>query len=195
MKPIDVRTMSMMLAGTFLVSALALGENKRAANAPAPPSTPAPPAAIQKLLPFAGVWEGDATLTSDGQTQAVRIRHEWKPIADNWGILIHETAEMGEMGTYRSENFLGFDPGAKKVHLFTVSNMADCHDHAGQWNDDRNLFLRYDGVSEGKPLVEEIPVVFEGPDQYSFKSTTTVDGKQTAVLVATMRRQPAMTSR
>jgi hypothetical protein len=191
MKPIDVRTMSLMLAGTFLFSAVALGGDKKMEEGAAP--RPAPE--IQKLIPYVGSWEGDGTLTMDGKTTPVRVRHEWVAISDDWGVQIHETADLGEAGVYRSENFFGFDPGARKLHLFTVSNMQDCHDHAGVWRDNETLQLRWESTWEGKPLVEDLVATFDGPDRYTAQSTTTVGGKVRDVLEITMKRVSGMTSR
>lgn len=191
MKPIDVRTMSLMLAGTFLFSAAALGADKKAEAQQAPK----PATAIVKLMPYVGTWDGQGVLTTGGQTFPVKIHHDWVSIADGWGLQIHETAEMGDAGVYRSENFFGYDPGAGKLHLFTVSNMQDCHDHGGGWKDDKTFQLRYESTSDGQPLVEEIVGTLDGPDQYSAQSTTTVGGKVRDVLKFTMKRSNAMTKR
>jgi hypothetical protein len=191
MKPIDVRTMSAMLAGTFLVSALAIN---RATAADPDSGASRPPAAIVRLAPLVGAWTGEGKVTEGGQTNPIKLRHQWEPIADTWGYQIHETVDMGAMGTYRSENFFGYDIGAEKLHLFTVSNMADCHDHAGGWKDDTHFALRYDGIAEGKPFVEEITGIIGAPNQYTFKAVRTVEGKVASVFEATMHRQSNQTS-
>ncbi len=191
MKPIDVRTMSLMLAGTFLFSAAALGGDKKAAETQSPQPAPA----IQKLMPYVGSWAGEGTFTTEGQTMPIKVRHDWASISDGWGLQIHETVDMGEAGVYRSENFFGFDPGGMKLHLYTVSNMQDCHDHAGAWQDDRTFHLRYESTWEGKPLVEEITGTLDGPNQYSAQSTTTVGGKVRDVFALRMQRVSGMTSR
>ena len=192
MKSIDVRTMTLWFARSCLLSAVVLTglPKAKADDKPAPP-----PDGIRRMTAYAGVFEGDGTLTMGDKTYHLKLRHENVVFADGWGLMTHETVTLSELPTYRSENLFGFDLGAGRMHLFTVSNGADTHDHAGSWVDDTHLNLRYTGLKEGLAFVEEIPLVLDGPDQYSFQSITTVDGKPDALLKATMRRRTDLTRR
>lgn len=185
MRPGNARTVFLMLTGTLLASVLALSHTDAADQSQAP----AAPEAVAKLAGYIGDWSGTGTMTEGGQTQNASVRHQWISISDGWGIQVHETSDMGEAGTYRCENILGFDPGGGKLHIYSVSNMGDCHDHVGGWKDDSTLAFRYEGITEGKPFVEDITMTLEGPNQYSMRGIRTVAGRQESDMRVTMHRQ------
>jgi hypothetical protein len=191
MKSLDAQTICLRFAQSCLVSALVL-TGMQPARAE---DNPAPPEPIRRLAAFAGKFDGEGSLTMGGSTSPLKLHHELIPFADGWGMMVHETVTSPVLGTYLSESLFGYDIGAGRMHLFTVSNGADTHDHAGTWTDDKHLTLRYTGIKDGKPMVEDLTASFDGPDQYSFRSVVTVDGKEESVFQASMKRRTEMTRR
>lgn len=175
-----------VVTGLFLAVAILAG-GRQVARAQ---EMPKPSADIQRLAFLAGTWEGNATVTMNGKTSHFRLRHENRSIAQGFGIECRETADSPEIGgRYESENLFGFDPGRGEIHLLTVTNWAETHDHKGKWADDKHFTMRYEGVADGKPMVEEIPVTIVSNNEYRFKSTVTIDGKIDSTFEADMIRQ------
>jgi hypothetical protein len=148
--------------------------------------TPAPE--IQRMTALAGTFEGQASFTSGGKTVQFKLRQTNRVISGGFGLAAHEEADLPGMGHYVAEDLFGWDPGKKQLHLFTVSNDPNTHDHAGRWADATHASLRYEGLREGKRYVEMIPLEVKGPDEYIFKCTSTLDGGAPEVFAADMKR-------
>lgn len=148
----------------------------------------APAPEIQRLAAIAGAFEGDASLTAGGKTLHFTLHHENHVIAGGFGLESIEQADVPGMGRYEAANLFGWDAGRRQLHLFTVSNDPNTHDHAGPWADATHATLRYEGVRDGKKLVEVLPFEIVNADEYRFRSTVTTAGGAPEVFVATMKR-------
>jgi len=149
--------------------------------------TPKPAPEIQKLAVLAGSFDGPATYTIDGKAMNFTLHHVNRVVAGGFGVLCHEEADSPEIGHYESENLFGWDAGRGRLHLFSVTTDPNTHDHSGRWTDATHAFLRYEGLRDGKRLVEEIPFELVSPDEYRFKATVTVAGKKAETFEATMK--------
>ncbi|MDM7914308.1 MAG: hypothetical protein ACE15D_18385 [Candidatus Eisenbacteria bacterium] len=192
MRPVDGRVLLLAFVGFLLsfgglVGVRAADKSNGGGASAAMSEAPEPSAEIQRLASYAGVFEGSGTLSMEGKSFPIKIRHEWRSVADGAGMEVHETADCEATGHRDAANLFGMDESGK-LHLFTVGNDAETHDHAGTWSDPTHFRLRYEGTFQGKPMIEEIPATLEGPDQYSFEAITTLDGKEFAKLAVTMRR-------
>jgi hypothetical protein len=123
------------------------------------------------------------------------LHHTNKVIAGGFGLAVHEEADLPEMGHYEAENLFGWDAGRKQLHLYSVTSDPYTHDHAGRWSDATHLTLRYEGLRDGKRLVEVIPMQVVNANEYRFRSTLTVTGQPAEVLEAVMRRVDGMSRR
>jgi len=47
-----------------------------------------------------------------------------------------------------------------------VSSYGDVHDHKGRWADDKNFFVVYNRILEGKPMEEQLSVQFISADDW-----------------------------
>ncbi|RJP75788.1 MAG: hypothetical protein C4524_11340 [Candidatus Zixiibacteriota bacterium] len=155
------------------------------ASAQQPPQIPEQ---IRKLEAYTGVFEGPAFLIVGEDTTAYVIRHENTRIADGWGYQLMETAEMPGGGRFTAVNLVGYEPGTSRMHLFTVTNTGDAHDHEGQWADENNLHLQYIGIEDGQGLVTDLQARFESPEQYSFTISKTLSGQPYSTVRATLKR-------
>jgi len=171
---------------------LALLTTLRVAHAQQAPQ-PAPE--IQRITALAGKFDGEASFTVDGKTTKFTLHHENRVIAGGFGLVTHEEADIPGLGHYEAEDLFGWDTGKKQLHLFSVTNDPCTHDHAGRWSDATHAILRYEGMREGKQLVEVIPMEIVGKDEYRFTSTTTVAGQKPERFDATMKRVGSLSSR
>jgi hypothetical protein len=136
-----------------------------------------PPVQIQKLYPYIGKWEGTGTLNFGGKETNAKVTHIYSKIVDGWGIYVDENMDLGEMGIYKGHNILGYDLGESKLHLYTISNMEDVHDHKGDWNDGNTISLEYNGIKDGKPFVEKLTLHFDNDNEYTIKDVETLGGQ------------------
>jgi len=162
------------------------------AHAQQPPQ-PAPE--IARITALAGKFDGEAKVTMNGQTTTFTLHHTSRVIAGGFGLQVHEEADIPGLGHYEAENLLGWDAGKKQLHLLTVTNDPYTHDHAGRWTDATHATLRYEGLQDGKKLVEVIPMVVPSADEYRFQSTLTIAGQPPQQFEATMKRVGEMSSR
>src|SRR5215471_17002293 len=112
------------------------------------------PEGVKKLYVFLGNWKGKAMTTANGQTQTFDYFMNMKTDADGWGILYHEKGLIPNAAPYIGFGTVAFNTNDNTVHIFTVSNYADVHDHVGAWTDDKHFTLEYNGMSEGKMMKE-----------------------------------------
>ena len=143
---------------------------------------------VKKLYSFLGNWKGKATMTQNGQTQNFDYLMDMKTDADGWGILYHEKGLIPNAAPYVGFGMMGFDENDNALHIFTVSNYGDVHDHKGSWTDDKNFTVEYNGILEGKPMKEELSVEFVTADTWKFRDVVTVNGQDFQTLSAVMHK-------
>lgn len=175
---------TLAVAAVVVLASVALRGAARAEEMAAPKPDPA----LAKLLALAGTFDGEAAITMDGKTTKFTLHHENRVIADGFGLLAHESADVPGLGHYSAENLFGYDAGSKQIHLLSVTNDPNTHDHKGTWIGAKTLQLRYDGILDGKKYVEVIPMTVVGPDEYRFESTVTLGGKPYQKFAADMKR-------
>ncbi len=146
------------------------------------------PEPIQKLLRLEGLWEGDALITHNGSTICFRIHHDNTRVANGWGFQISESGEIPGSGLYRSVSIFGFDSELNQLHLYTVSSLGHAHDHRGWWADDTHVIFEYKGVNRGTQVIEWIPIVVLGPDEYIFQNSTSLGEEVCMIFEARMHR-------
>jgi hypothetical protein len=135
------------------------------------------PEQIRKLGAIVGTFEGAATMTMEGKSMKGKICHVNSSISDGWGFLMDEVVTMEDGSTYKSHNIVGYDAGGGKVHVFSVTNAGETHDHMGSWTKPNAVSLQYDGTWEGKPYVEKAVLTLDGPDAYTLSWHATLGGK------------------
>jgi hypothetical protein len=180
---------ALALLALFAGTTLRAEDNAQVDQNAGGPTAAKAPEAVQRLAMMAGRFEGAASYTVDGKTVRFTLHHESRISAAGWGLETTESADSPELGHYASINIIGFDPGRGQLHLYSVTNMGDCHDHSGNWLTADQAYFREEGFVDGKPMIEEIPLTIVSPNEYRFRSVTTVAGRVTAVFEADMKRQ------
>jgi hypothetical protein len=185
----QTRRLAAAAAGIAMVVFVSGPRGVRADDAPKPPPE------IQRITALAGTFDGTATYTAGGRTVQFTLHHVNRVIANGFGLAVHEQAELPELGPYEAENLFGWDAGRRMIHLFSVTTDPNTHDHAGRWQDAKHVTLRYEGVRDGRRMVEVIPFQIVSPDTYRFRSTVTVAGSPPEVFEATMKRVEGLSNR
>jgi hypothetical protein len=136
-----------------------------------------PPEQISKLDAILGIFEGEATMTEGGKSSKGNVHHTNSSISDGWGFLMDEVVTMEDGTMYKSHNIIGYDAGGGKVHVFSVTNAGETHDHKGSWTKPMTVSVQYDGKWEGKPYIEKASLTIDGSDSYSLSWHATLGGK------------------
>jgi hypothetical protein len=146
------------------------------------------PEGVKKLYTFLGNWKGKATMAANGETQGFDYFMDMKTDADGWGILYHEKGLIPNATPYLGFGMLAFDVNDNSLHIFTVSNYGDVHDHKGNWSDDKSFTLVYNGTMEGKPMKEELSVQIIDANTWKFTDVVSLDGQTFQTLKAEMHK-------
>jgi hypothetical protein len=123
-----------------------------------------------------------------GKSMKGTVRVTNSLISDGWGLLIDETVTGEDGSAYKSHNIIGYDAGGAKVHVFSVTNAGETHDHKGSWTNPTTLSVEYDGKWEGKSYVEKAVMTMGGPDAYTLSWNATQGGKEVGSGKETLHR-------
>jgi hypothetical protein len=144
----------------------------------------APPQEVKDMLSMVGTWKGAATLTMGADTAKVKVAMTCQPAAGEWGVQCRtQFTGMPGGGIYLETDLFGYEPGTKKFHWFSVTNMGETHDHVSDGIKGNLIEFVHHGVQEGKPLKEVIRMNFsENCQQFDLRSETMLAGQVVAVL-------------
>lgn len=146
------------------------------------------PSEASKLKVFLGDWKVEGTLTFEGKPFKVRGFWRATSAASGWGVLNVGKMEIEGLGAYEEFDILGFDPGEKIFHLFSVTNTAAAHDHKGKWSGEDSISFVFEGLQEGKVYKEEIEAKFRSPMEFTLYEKDTLDGQVISTMDITLRK-------
>lgn len=150
-----------------------------------------PPEPVKQLYRFIGDWHGKAIACMGKDTVRFPLTIRAEKTADGWGVLATARGDMGKMGTYHETDMFGWSPQSKLVHLFTVTNMGETHDHSGDWLKDEKttLKLTFTQPQEGREFKEEIMAILHGDgNRMILRSLTMLNGEYQSSFEAEMQR-------
>lgn len=147
------------------------------------------PEPIKKLYAFEGNWQGKATVSMNGQSMTVDYFMNMKKAAQGWGLIYDEKGIMPDAPPYIGFGAFGMDMNDNSLHIYTVSNYGDVHDHKGAWTDDKTFKLQYTGTMEGKPMVEDLWCTIIDKDTWELHDRVTVSGQVFQTLDGTLHRK------
>jgi hypothetical protein len=102
---------------------------------------------LKMLLQFNGYWKTNAaTMQTSGKGYKFAYYADFKPAADNNGIVMHEWAIIPGMGKLDGENLAGVNMYDGKIHWFSVDNMGTAHEHIGMFSDNKHFSMQYKGI-------------------------------------------------
>lgn len=150
-----------------------------------------PPEPVKQLYRFIGDWRGKAVASMGKDTIRFPLTIKAEKTADGWGVLASVRGDMGKMGTYHETSMFGWSPQTKLVHLFSVTNMGETHDHFGDWLKDEKTTLKLTFTQpqgEGTEFKEEIMMILHDGNQMTMRSLTMRNGEYQSSFVAEMQR-------
>lgn len=150
---------------------------------------PKKPYEIRDLGKFIGIWESDATITIDSIPHKVTYRMMFRKTADGYGLNMDEAYTDSALGSLRAANLIGFGFDDKKIHWYRVDNMGVTYERIGLWNDSDNLHFDHTGTRGDKKYNEVITYAFKGNDEFLYKQSFFLDGKEIKKIRGTFKRR------
>jgi hypothetical protein len=135
------------------------------------------PDEIKKMEKYVGTFNGEGTFSFMGQTMKMSGTNTISMIANGRGLMIIENMEMKGMDNYIATDIMGVDPGTNKIHIYSVSNYGDAHDHVSTVVNDKSTEYLYEGVMEGKKYIEKIKFTSLNDTEYEINVKSSLDGK------------------
>ena len=163
--------------GTAATALAKPGAAPPAGTATAPPS--ALPEEVQAIHGLIGEWRGSGSAQFGADKSSTQFQLSCTPASGGFGVQCktHFSGLPGG-GSFEETDLFGFDPGQRKYHWFSVTNLGETHDHVAQISATDTLRFVYDGVQEGKPLQEVITLrVAKNQRELEFQSTVTLAGQ------------------
>jgi hypothetical protein len=150
------------------------------------------PYEIRDMEKFIGIWESDVEYTVDSVRYKVTYRMNFRKTADGFGLNMDEAYTDSALGSLRAANLIGFGSEDKKIHWYRVDNMGITYERIGYWKDSDNLYFDHSSNKGEKKYNEVISFTFRGNDEFLYKQSFFLDGKEIKKIRGTFkRRQPA----
>jgi hypothetical protein len=165
------------------VPPLALGEEPKG-----------PPPALERLMKLEGHWVGDTRAVIEGRSYTVTYHADFRRTKDGSGLEMSEWFDSAELGAFRGENLIGYDPFTRKIRWFSVDNMGTTHEHVGDWTSETRFAMEHRGVRQGRKYVEKLSMDVQG-EAIAVRLVGALGGKKTEELSGTLRRAPMQSSR
>lgn len=135
------------------------------------------PSEIKKLHVFLGNWNVEGIIKTGDKIMKLKGKWDFRTAAGGWGIKSSNKFEVEELGTYELDNLFGFDKETGKLHIYSLTNMAETHDHTASWSDKNTLKGGYEGLKDGKKFREDFVVRLVSPGEITIDYVEKVDGQ------------------
>ncbi|MGE0134013.1 MAG: hypothetical protein AB7L91_05280 [Dehalococcoidia bacterium] len=147
------------------------------------------PDGAKRLQWFVGEWTLSGTLQLGEDTLPISGDWSMTPVAGGWGVRSHLEGQIEGLGAMLEDDLLGFDQETGLVHLYSLTNTGNVHDHTGPWREDGDIDLAYDGTQQGQPYHEEIELRCDGDRRFTVRAVERVGGEVTSVMLAALNRK------
>jgi hypothetical protein len=148
------------------------------------------PKDLANMMQFVGKWEApDAVMTMGGKEYKFTYYSDFEKTASGSGLLMHEWADVPEMGKFDGENLIGYDPVRKQLLWYTVDNVGTTHEHTVTWNSDHEMLMQHNGMQDGKLYKESGTAVFKDPNTVELNIVETLDGKEQSTIKAVFKKK------
>jgi hypothetical protein len=148
------------------------------------------PKDLTNMMQFLGEWEApNAVLTMGGKEYTFTYHSVFEKTASGSGLLMHDWADVPDMGKFDGENLIGYDPVGKKLLLYTVNNVGTTHEHIVQWKSDREMVMEHNSLKDGKPYKEHATAIFKDPNTMELNIVETLDGKEQSTIKAVFKKK------
>jgi hypothetical protein len=148
------------------------------------------PKDLTNMMKFLGNWEAsNAVMTMGGKEYKFTYYSNFEKTANGSGLLMHEWADVPELGKFDGENLIGYDPVKKELLWYTVDNVGTTHEHTITWNSDQEMHLEHNGIRDGKPYKEQGTAIFRDPNTVELNIVETLDGKEQSTMKAVFKKK------
>jgi hypothetical protein len=149
-----------------------------------------PPKEVKEMASLVGTWKGSGTLALGPERSSLKIVWTCQAAAASWGVQCQARfTGMPGGAPYQETDLFGYEPGTRKYHWFSVTNMGETHDHVSDGLQGNAIEFVHNGVQDGKPLKEIIRMTFDDKCQsFDLRSETTIAGQVVAVLDGHVQR-------
>jgi hypothetical protein len=147
------------------------------------------PAEIKKLHVFLGDWLVEGTIKTGKSIMKLEGTWNFSTAAGGWGLKSANRFEVEGMGTYELDNLFGFDKELGELHIYSITNMAETHDHTAFWSDENTLKGEYDGLKDGKKFREDFVIKLISPQEFRIDYIEKVDDQIDSTMSLRLRRQ------
>lgn len=147
------------------------------------------PDEIKKLHVFLGDWSVEGSIKTGGSTMKLEGNWSFSMAAGGWGLKSANKFEIEELGTYELDNLFGFDKEIGELHIYSITNMAETHDHTAAWSDENTLRGGYKGLKDGKKFREDFTIKLASPQEITIDYVEKVGDKIDSVMNVILRKQ------
>lgn len=148
---------------------------------------PIPPE-IKRLHVFLGDWNAEGTIKTGDNKLKLEGKWRFSTAAGGWGLKSANQFEVEELGTYELDNLFGFDRETGTLHIYSLTNMAETHDHTATWSDENTLKGGYKGLKDGKPFREDFTIKLVSPDEITIDYTEKVDDQIDSIMNVRLKK-------
>lgn len=85
--------------------------------------------------------------------------------------------------------FFGFDKDTGQLHIYSITNMAETHDHTASWSDENTLKGGYDGLKDGKKFRENFVIKLVSPQEFTIDYIEKVDNQIDSTMNLRLKKQ------
>ncbi|WP_440946105.1 hypothetical protein ACSAZL_18840 [Methanosarcina sp. T3] len=120
----------------------------------------------------------------------MKLKGKWSfnTAAGGWGLKSENKFEVEEPGTYELDNLFGFDKETGTLHIYSLTNMAEIHDHTAAWSDENTLNGGYEGLKDGKNFREDFTIKLVSPDEITIDYIEKVNGQVDSIMNMILRK-------
>ncbi|AAM03912.1 TPA: hypothetical protein HA338_11015 [Methanosarcina acetivorans] len=148
---------------------------------------PIPPE-IKRLHVFLGDWNAEGTIKIGDNKLKLEGKWRFSTAAGGWGLKSANKFEVEELDTYELDNLFGFDRETGTLHIYSLTNMAETHDHTASWSDENTLKGGYEGLKDGKKFREDFTIKLVSPDEITIDYIEKVDDQIDSIMNVILKK-------
>lgn len=146
------------------------------------------PEGAKRLERFLGEWVVEGSLTMEGNAAPVAGHWSFVPAAAGWGLRSKFEGMIEGMGRADEDDLVGFDAETGLVHIYSLTNTGNVHDHVGDWTGADTMEFVCETTQGGAPYREVITCDFTSPTSVTFHSTEHIGGELASTFEANLRK-------
>ena len=137
------------------------------------------PDQVMSVKKLVGDWKLNIRITMpDGSILNGSGKAQGRLIAMGQGVHIILKATIPGLGDIEEHDLVGFNAsGDQRIHFFSLISTGTTHDHVGAWRDDKTMEVRWEGIEDGKEVIETDVFTWISPGELHIRQEETVEGQ------------------